>query len=474
MATSEVTALVLAAGKGTRMKSAVTKVMHSMAGKPLIGHVLTTLDGLPFTKIGIVVGHGREQVEGYLAKVGQPHLESKAWEIVLQEEQLGTGHAVLQALPQIPAGCTVMIVSGDQPLLTQETLGELLSVHRSSGAAATVLTAYMDDPRGLGRIVRGEEKVMSENRFRSVSSIARIVEEKDADDAVRGIKEINTGTYCFEGDVLREALAHIRPDNAQKEYYLTDVCGYLTESNMLVTGYRMRDAQEAMGINDHCQLAVAEEFFYDKIRRYWMREGVKMVCPKTILIDADVRLEADVTLYPNTWLQGDTLIKKGARIGPQTTITSCRCGEDCVVSYSVAEEAVVGEGCLVGPFSRLRKGCILEARAHIGNFVEIKNTTIGYESKANHLTYIGDAVVGKHVNVGAGTITCNYDGIHKHQTVIGDDAFIGSNANLVAPVSVGTRAVIGAGSTVTKDVPAGALAVERADQRVINNWETKK
>ncbi|MDR2737205.1 MAG: bifunctional UDP-N-acetylglucosamine diphosphorylase/glucosamine-1-phosphate N-acetyltransferase GlmU [Gracilibacteraceae bacterium] len=466
MDTSGVMALVLAAGKGTRMKSAVTKVMHNMSGKPLIGHVLTTLETLPFTKIGIVVGHGRQQVESYLAQGEEAWLSSGVCEVVVQEEQWGTGHAVQQALPLIPPGCTVMVVSGDQPLLTPETLGGLLAVHQSEGAAATVLTAHMEDPSGLGRIVR--------DRDSDVSAITRIVEEKDADDLVRGIKEINTGTYCFDGDALRQALAHIRPDNAQKEYYLTDVFGYLSERDMLVAGYKMRDAQEAMGINDHCQLAAAEEFFYDRIRRRWMKEGVKMVCPGSILIDADVRLEADVTLLPNTWLRGNTSIKKGSVIGPQTSMMSCQCGESCVVSYSVAEEAVVGEGCLVGPFSRLRKGCVLEARAHIGNFVEIKNTVFGCESKANHLTYIGDAEVGEHVNVGAGTITCNYDGTNKHKTVIGDRAFIGSNANLVAPVSVGPGAVIGAGSTVTRDVPEGALAVERADQKVFSNWETRK
>ncbi|MCL1851563.1 MAG: bifunctional UDP-N-acetylglucosamine diphosphorylase/glucosamine-1-phosphate N-acetyltransferase GlmU [Peptococcaceae bacterium] len=459
-------ALVLAAGKGTRMKSAVTKVMHNMSGKPLLGHVLTTLETLPFTKIGIVVGHGRQQVESYLAQGEEAWLSSGVCEVVVQEEQWGTGHAVQQALPLIPPGCTVMVVSGDQPLLTPETLGGLLAVHKSEVAAATVLTAHMEDPSGLGRIVRDKDS--------DVSAITRIVEEKDADDFVRGIKEINTGTYCFDGDALRQALAHIRPDNAQKEYYLTDVFGYLSERDMLVAGYKMRDAQEAMGINDHCQLAAAEEFFYDRIRRRWMKEGVKMVCPGSILIDADVRLEADVTLLPNTWLRGNTSIKKGSVIGPQTSMMSCQCGESCVVSYSVAEEAVIGEGCLVGPFSRLRKGCVLEARAHIGNFVEIKNTVFGCESKANHLTYIGDAEVGEHVNVGAGTITCNYDGTNKHKTVIGDRAFIGSNANLVAPVSVGPGAVIGAGSTVTRDVPEGALAVERADQKVFSNWETRK
>jgi bifunctional UDP-N-acetylglucosamine pyrophosphorylase/glucosamine-1-phosphate N-acetyltransferase len=416
------------------------------------------------------VGHEREQVTEYISQAGSCKAGSQATgsfesgsrtvDIVVQEEQLGTAHAVQQALPLIPDG-TVMVVSGDQPLLTPATLRELLETHRRCGAAATVLTAQMDDPSGLGRIVRDNDRIV------------RIVEQKDADAATQSIKEINTGTYCFQVDALRQALAHVRPDNAQKEYYLTDVISYFTRMQMSVAGYMLADAQEAAGINDHYQLSAAEEIYWERMRRHWMREGVKMVCPSTILIEADVYLEADVTLLPNTWLKGCSHIAKGSVIGPQTTLNSCQCGENCIIEYTVGEEAVLGSGCHVGPFGRLRKGSVLGDNVHVGNFVEIKNSTIGCDSKANHLSYVGDAVLGERVNVGAGTITCNYDGVNKHKTLVGDGVFVGSNANLVAPVSIGSGAIIGAGSTITKDVPEGALALERADQRMVPNWEAK-
>ncbi|MCL1918259.1 MAG: bifunctional UDP-N-acetylglucosamine diphosphorylase/glucosamine-1-phosphate N-acetyltransferase GlmU [Peptococcaceae bacterium] len=460
MNSNKVTGLVLAAGKGTRMKSAIPKVMHDLAGRPLIGHVLASLNALEFTKILVVVGHGREQVTEYISQAGV-QAEGGNLDIIVQRDQLGTAHAVQQALPYLPEG-TVMVLSGDQPLLALDTLGALLETHRRCDAAATVLTAEMEDPSGLGRIVRGEG-----------GCVARIVEQKDADAETQHIKEINTGTYCFQVEALRQALAHVRPNNVQQEYYLTDVFGYLTQKQRAVAAHKLTDPQEAMGINDLYQLSVAEEIYWERMRRYWMREGVRMVRPSTILIEGDVTLEADVTLLPNTWLRGRSYIGRGSVIGPQTTLDTCRCGEKCVIECSVAEEAVLGNGCHVGPFGRLRKGSVLENDAHVGNFVEIKNSIIGRASKASHLSYIGDAELGERVNVGAGTITCNYDGAHKHKTLIGDGVFVGSNANLVAPVSIGAGATIGAGSTVTKDVPAEALALERADQRMVSGWKTK-
>jgi bifunctional UDP-N-acetylglucosamine pyrophosphorylase/glucosamine-1-phosphate N-acetyltransferase len=460
MNTADVTALVLAAGKGTRMKSAIPKVMHDMAGKPIVGHVLSALDTLGFTKVCIVVGHGREQVTAYVTGAAANSSGSPVPDIIVQEEQLGTAHAVLQALPSIPDGI-VMVVSGDQPLLTPQTLSELLETHKKAGAAATVLTADMEDPTGLGRIVRKN------------NLIAKIVEQKDADAVTLSIREINTGTYCFQVDELKEALAQVRSDNAQKEYYLTDVFSYFTEIRKVVAGYKLDDPREAMGINDHCQLSAAEDIFWDRTRTHWMREGVKMVCPSGILIEGDVVIEPDVTLLPNTWLKGNTYIKKGSVIGPQTIIKSCRFGENCVVESTVAEESVLGNNCHVGPFGRLRKGTVLQDNVHIGNFVEIKNSTMGKGAKAGHLSYLGDAVLGEDVNIGAGTITCNYDGFNKHKSFLGDRVFVGSNTNLVAPVSVGNDAVIGAGSTITKDVPEGSLAVERAEQKHIKGWHGK-
>jgi len=442
-------AVIMAAGKGTRMKSKLPKVMHSLAGKPLIEHVLDTLNQVGIERPLVIVGHGREVVEARI---------NERAEIVEQIEQLGTGHAVMQVLPYLEDAQTVLVLSGDQPLLKPETLQALIELHEAQGVSATVLTAHMDQPFGYGRIIENDE-----NSF-------KIIEEKDATLDERQIKKINTGTYCFKGSALKEALTKITNQNTQGEYYLTEVFDVLLKNGEKMLTYCTSDNHEALGINSRGQLAEAEAIFRERILEYWMAEGVTLVDPASTFIDATVKLAQDVTILPFTRLIGKTQIEEDAVIGPHTSLENCTVGCGSEVTYSVAKDAVIGERCQIGPFSYLRPGTKLEAEVKVGDFVEIKNSRIGLGSKVPHLSYIGDAQIGKATNIGAGTITCNYDGVNKHLTKIGNHAFIGSNTNLVAPVEVGDYAITGAGSTITKNVPAEALAVERSTQVIKKHW----
>lgn len=450
---SQVTAVILAAGKGTRMKSELPKVMHSIAGLPLVDHVLDKVEKLGIKEILTIVGHGREIVSSHVA--GRSG-------VVIQEKQLGTGHALIQTLPFLKDENTILVLSGDQPLLTPESLRSLLEHHHDQKASATVLVATMDDPFGYGRIMK------------KGGLFQEIVEEKDANSLQKRIKEINTGTYCFRGSSLKEALNQITPQNAQGEYYLTDVLNVLVSGGEKVGTFYLEDSSEALGINNRVQLAEAEDIVYDRIRQYWMMEGVTMTHPSSIFIDAQVELSRDVVIYPFTFLKGKTQIKEGCILGPSTTLIDCRCESGCCIENSVVRESKIGENCLIGPFAYLRPGTVLGQNVKIGDFVEIKNSMIGDDSKVPHLSYIGDSNLGKKVNIGAGTITCNYDGKSKHLTIIGDHAFVGSNTNFVAPVEIGREAVIGAGSTITKNVPDKALALERAQQKIIENWQKAK
>ncbi len=450
----ELAALVMAAGKGTRMKSKLPKVMHCLAGRPLIDHVLTTVRQAGAARIFTVLGHEREIVAEHIAGQAQ---------VVIQAEQLGTGHAVMQAMPFLQEWDTVLVVSGDQPLLRPETLRKLINLHLNRRAAATVLTAELADPFGYGRVLKDH-----------TGQLREIVEEKDASPEERQIREINTGTYCFQVGLLREALATITPKNAQGEYYLTDVFSIMLGHGNGVAVYCMPDAGEALGINSRGQLAEAEGIFRQRINLAWMDAGVTIVDPASTFIDAGVQLASDVTILPFTFLRGTTQIAADCVIGPQVTLDSCVCGAGSEVTHTVGKEAVIGSGCTVGPFAYLRPGTVLEDRVKVGDFVEIKNSRIGVGSKVPHLSYIGDAQVGRAVNIGAGTITCNYDGVKKHATVIGDNAFIGSNTNLVAPVEIGAGALTGAGSTITKNVPPQALVVERSQQVVKQDWQQRK
>lgn len=449
----EYTAIILAAGKGTRMKSELPKVMHKLAGKPLIDHVLDTVEKIGISEVLTIVGHGREVVTEHILGRSQ---------IVIQNDQLGTGHALLQAVPFLKKDKGVLVLSGDQPLLTSANLNSLMKLHEKSKASATVLTAHMDNPYGYGRIITHE------GLFKA------IVEEKDSDEAQKRIKEINTGTYCFEGTSLQEALARITPKNVQGEYYLTDIFNILLSQGNIIETFCTTDSAQALGINNRVQLAEAEDLLFDRIRKYWMMEGVTIVNPSSVFIDADVVLNQDVIIHPFSIIKGKTRIEEGAVIGPAALLEDCYCQKRCRIENSVAREAIIGEDCLIGPFAYLRPQTILDKGVKVGDFVEIKNSSVGEGSKIPHLSYIGDSEIGKNVNIGAGTITCNYDGHQKHKTVINDDVFIGSNTNLVAPIKVGEKAVIGAGSTITKDVPAKALALERATQKTVENWQKAK
>jgi len=450
---SNLVAVIMAAGKGTRMKSKLPKVMHSLAGKTLIEHVLDMVSHAGIERSLVIVGHGRESIEARI---------NKRAEIVVQTEQLGTGHAVMQAIPYLDDDQTILVLSGDQPLLKSETLEALVELHQAQEASATVLTAYMEQPFGYGRIIKEGE------------NLVKIVEEKDATSAERKIKEVNTGTYCFRGFALKEALTKITTQNAQGEYYLTEVFNVLLKHEKKILTYCTPNSHEALGINSRGQLAEAEGIVRKRILEHWMAEGVTIVDPASTFIDAEVELAQDVTILPFTRLLGKTQIEEDAVIGPQTSIENCTVGRGAEVFNSVARDAVIGERCHIGPFSYLRPGTRLEAEVKVGDFVEIKNSWIETGAKVPHLSYIGDTHVGKSANIGAGTITCNYDGAKKHPTKIGDHAFIGSNTNLVAPLEVGDYAVTGAGSTLTKNVPARALAVERSQQVVKENWHREK
>jgi bifunctional UDP-N-acetylglucosamine pyrophosphorylase/glucosamine-1-phosphate N-acetyltransferase len=457
--------IILAAGQGTRMRSKVAKVLHPVGGRPMVLYALDLARALAKDEVAVVVGHQAETVKDLLA--------DRQVSLVVQERRLGTGHAVAQAQTAFQGrnghewrSRRFVILSGDVPLLTESTVRSLLSLHQREQATISLLTAHLDRPAGYGRIVRGRE-----------GSVYRIVEEKDATPAEQRLTEINTGTYVVEGEFLFPALAGLTSANAQKEYYLTDIVSAAVAQGKRVAAYA-GDSVEALGINTRRELAEAERITRTRIRHRLMDSGVTFVAPETSFVDAGVRIGRDSVIHPHTALEGRTVI-----------------GEDCVIrAHSRITESVLGDGvtvldgCMiegsrldsrstVGPFARLRPGTVIKRGAKVGNFVELKNTELGEGSKANHLSYLGDTRVGKRVNVGAGTITCNYDGVNKHRTVIGDDVFIGSDVSLVAPVTVGRGAVIGAGSVVTESVPAEALGVARARQvnkpRWVKGWREK-
>ncbi|CQR51112.1 bifunctional UDP-N-acetylglucosamine diphosphorylase/glucosamine-1-phosphate N-acetyltransferase GlmU [Paenibacillus riograndensis] len=438
-------AVVLAAGQGKRMKSKLYKVLHPVCGKPMVGHVLDTVKATGCQRTVVVVGHGAEKVKAY---VGQDA------EYVLQETQLGTGHAVKQAKDLLggEAGTTI-VICGDTPLVTAETLEGLMALHEGQSAAATVLTAVMDQPAGYGRIIRGED-----------GGVQKIVEQKDCTPEEAAVNEINTGTYCFDNAKLFAALDKVTNSNNQQEYYLTDVIGILRAQGDIVLGYQAHDAAESIGVNDRLALSEAESLMRQRINRQHMLNGVTIIDPASTYIAADVVIGADTTLYPGTVLKGKTVIGEDCIIGPSSEIENCVIMNGAEVKHSVLNQAQVGARTSVGPFAYLRPGAVLGEEVKIGDFVEIKNASIGDGSKVSHLSYVGDATVGKNVNVGCGAITVNYDGYNKSRTEIGDDAFIGSNVNLVAPVTVGKGAFVVAGSTITRSVSENDLAIARVRQ----------
>lgn len=443
---------ILAAGRGTRMKSSLPKVLHSVGGVSMVERVLQGLEGLHPEHIFVIVGFGQEKVRDALAQ----------WSnitFVEQLEQLGTGHAVQQVIPHL-AGFEgdLLVLNGDVPLLRPSTLQNLVNTHRDNRNAATLLTAQFPDPTGYGRVFCNDQNIITE-----------IVEHRDCTPAQRQNPRINAGVYCFNWPQLMTVLPHLKAENDQQEYYLTDVVKDLTPA-MAVD---VDDPQEIFGINSRKHLAEAYAILQDRVKDQWMAAGVTLIDPDSITIDTLVEIEPDVVIEPQTHLRGSTFIGSGSRIGPGSLIENSRIGANAVVTFSVITDSTVNNGSRVGPYAHLRGQAVVGEGCRIGNFVEIKKATVGDSSNVAHLSYLGDATLGEKVNVGAGTITANYDGYKKHQTVIGDRTKTGSNSVLVAPINVGADVTIAAGSVVRKDVPGDSLVVSRAQQKVYEGWRPK-
>ncbi|MFN4200794.1 bifunctional UDP-N-acetylglucosamine diphosphorylase/glucosamine-1-phosphate N-acetyltransferase GlmU [Fervidobacterium gondwanense] len=438
--------LILAAGLGKRMKSKYPKVVHKILGKPMINWAVDL--GKRFGKVGVVVGHKAEIVKGYLPTDVQTYL---------QEPQLGTGHAVMCAREFIDENDDVLILYGDVPLLKSETIEKLNEIHKSRNADVTVLSFIADDPTGYGRIIRQDGRI-------------KIVEHKDASEIEREIKEVNSGIYIFKGSFLLANLDRLNNNNAQGEYYLTDLVGLAQNAETLI----LDDPIQVSGVNDRIQLAQLESIAKERILNQLMLSGVTIVDPQSTFISPDVVIGMDTVIHPFTIIEGKTTIGEDCEIGPYTRIIDSEIGNKVKVMRSEIEGVKIENNVSVGPFARLREGTVLRENVKIGNFVETKKSIIGKNSKAQHLTYLGDATVGEDVNVGAGTITCNYDGYKKYPTHIKDKAFIGSNSSLVAPVTIGSGAIVGAGSVITEDVPDDSLALGRARQTIKEGWAKQK
>src|SRR5687768_11851523 len=457
MSGADVHVAILAAGQGTRMKSALPKVLHRISGRSLIEHVLRTAEAVEPATVTVVVGHKaavvRERLSGY------PRVQ-----FVVQEPQLGTAHA-LQQTEAVLAGRsgTLVLLSGDVPLLGAETLRRLVETHRGAAAAATVVTATVERPYGYGRIVRMDGR------------IARIVEERDASPAERQIKEINSGIYAFDLAPLFDALRGIASQNAQGEFYLTDLIAIYRRRKLPVETLLVENAQEIRGINSRSELAEVSRLVRQKKNEELMAAGVTFIDPATTYVDPEAEIAADTVLHPGVVIEGRTRIGAACEIQAYVRISDSEIGDRVTInSFCLISGAQVAAGAALGPFAHLRPGTTVGEKAKIGNFVELKNTNLGPRSKANHLSYLGDATVGADVNVGAGTITCNYDGVDKHRTVVEDGAFIGSDSQLVAPVTVGKGAYVGAGSSIVADVPAGALGIARGRQNNVEGWAERR
>lgn len=453
---SALAVIVLAAGQGTRMKSALPKVLHRIGGRPLVGHVLDTALALRPDRVVVVVRHERDLVADAVAAA--PDVV-----VVDQDEIPGTGRAVEVALGALEdfAG-DVLVLSGDVPLLEIETLATLVRTHRDGSVAATVLSARVDDATGYGRVIRDVD-----------GGVARIVEQKDATADEASVSEINAGVYVFQAAALRTELALVGTANAQGEKYLTDVVALLRGDGLAVAAQPAPDAAAALGVNDRVQLAEAARVLNARTVRRWQLEGVTILDPATTWIDVDAKLAPDVTVLPNTHILGATTIATGAVIGPDTSLIDCEVGEDAVLRRIEANLAVIGAGVTVGPYTHLRPNTVLAAGVKVGSFVETKNAQVGEGTKVPHFIYLGDATVGAHTNLGAGTITANYDDVNKHRTEIGDEVHTGSHTVLVAPIRLGDGAKTGAGAVIRKDVPAGALALSVAPQRNVEGWVEK-
>ena len=464
--------IIMAAGLGKRMRSNVTKVLHTVAGKPMVCYVLDLACRLADRNIGVVVGHQG----GDVAKAVESMDPRVA--VVEQARQLGTGHAVLQARGVFSSDARRMpsrflILNGDTPLLSERTLRGLLTVHDEQKASVTVLTAVLDDATGYGRVIRRRRHEWLAGA--SDNGVLKIVEEKDASEDERAVREINVGTYVVDGNFLFPTLEKLDPRNAQGEYYLTDIVQMATTQDRRVSALRLGEADEGIGVNSRAQLAQVERIMRQRIREQWLEAGVTMRDPSSIWIDAGVVIGRDTVLYPNVTLEGLTVVGENVTIHSGVRITDCKVGDRVeILDHCVLGQSQIEDEARLGPFVHLRPGVLVRRKAKVGNFVEMKKTELGEGSKANHLSYLGDATIGRGVNIGAGTITCNYDGVRKCQTVIGDRVFLGSDAQLIAPVTIGADAIVGAGTTVTKDVPPDALAIGRAEQVNREGWASKR
>lgn len=448
-------AIILAAGEGTRMKSKTPKVLHKVVGKSMLEHVIDAANEVGCHRNIVVVGSGREKVESTLANMNLT--------FVHQEERLGSGHAVMVCDDVIDESEDVLILCGDTPLIQGKTLQKLIDGHRENNNACTVLTAELDDPFGYGRIVRDAS-----------GNVLKIVEQKDADEATKQIKEINSGIYCFKGSLLKTYLKKIDNNNSQKEYYLTDMLELLNNAGYSVGTAVVDDFDDLRGVNSRQQLSESEAIFRKRINDYWMSEGVTFIDPNHTYIGKEVRIGCDTVLYPGTSLSGNTQIGEDCEIGPNAHLSNMVIANNVSVKESTLSDSFVGERTSVGPYAYVRPGCKIGSDVKIGDFVEVKNATIGNGTKISHLTYVGDAEVGARVNLGCGVVFVNYDGKNKFKTVVEDDCFVGCNVNLISPVKVGEGAYVAAGSTITKDVPAGALGVARERQSNIEGWVARK
>jgi bifunctional UDP-N-acetylglucosamine pyrophosphorylase/glucosamine-1-phosphate N-acetyltransferase len=443
--------IILAAGQGTRMRSDLPKVLHPLGGRPLLGHVLDTAQRFGDVALHVVVGHGAERVR---AAFPDPAIH---W--VNQEQQLGTGHAVAQVLPAIPDDHAVLVMYGDVPLIRKETLGALQVIALNNEVG--LLTAQLDDPTGYGRILHATD-----------GSIVGSVEEKDATDRQRRIREVNTGFVAAPARSLRNWVASLDNNNAQGEFYLTDIIARAVTDGIIVRGVTTRDQNEVLGVNTRAQLATLERCYQLRQARACMEDGVTLIDPARFDLRGRLAVGQDVVIDVNAVLEGEISLGDRVCIGPNVVMRDVTVADDvAILANCVIEEADIGAGTRIGPFARIRPGTRLAQSTHVGNFVEIKNSEVGAGSKINHLSYIGDTGIGRDVNIGAGTITCNYDGAYKHRTVIGDGVFIGSDTQLVAPVTVADGATIGAGSTITRDAPAGELTLSRAPQETRKGWQ---
>lgn len=451
---SKIFAVILAAGQGTRMKSKLYKVLHPVCGKPMVQHVVDHIQSLGVHRVVTVVGHGAETVQEQLGDQS---------EYVLQAEQLGTAHAVQQAESILgEEDGTTLVICGDTPLIRPETMQALFEHHQAKNAKATILTAIAENPTGYGRILRGAN-----------GQVEQIVEQKDATEEQQLVTEINTGTYCFDNKALFETLKLVKNDNAQGEYYLPDVIELLQKQGEIVEAYVTDDFEETLGVNDRFALAQAEALMRARINERHMRNGVTIINPETTYISSNAVIGPDTVIQPGSMIEGDTEIGEDCLIGPNTQIIDSRIGDRTSIHSSVVRESEIAEDTTIGPFANIRPLSVIGNHVKIGNFVEVKKSTLGNDTKVSHLSYIGDAEVGSNVNIGCGSITVNYDGKNKFQTIIEDDVFVGCNANLVAPVKVGKGSFIAAGSTITKEVPEDALAIARARQENKPNYVSK-